>query len=128
MLALCRWMLGGWTPRGRSRRWAACWWTSPIGGDPGRSATSCSLLYGRYQAGEGWARWTTTSLEVDSPAGELEVDIDGEPVVLDTPIEFKIHAGALRVLVPPVPARTRAAVEGQVPGAPPPSVGHGFDA
>jgi hypothetical protein len=23
------------------------------------------------------------------------------PVALDTPIEFKIHAGALRVLVPP---------------------------
>src|SRR6266511_4475473 len=36
-------MLGGWRSRGRSRRWAACWWTWSIGGDPGRSATSCSL-------------------------------------------------------------------------------------
>jgi diacylglycerol kinase family enzyme len=60
-----------------------------------------NLFSGRYQAGEGWARWTTTSFEVDSPSGRLEVGIDGEPVVLETPVEFKIHAGALRVLVPP---------------------------
>jgi diacylglycerol kinase family enzyme len=60
-----------------------------------------NLFGGRYQAGEGWARWTTTSFEVDSPGGTLEVGIDGEPVVLDTPIEFGIHAGALRVLLPP---------------------------
>ena len=60
-----------------------------------------NLVNGRYQAGDGWARWTTTSLEVDSPSGRLEVGIDGEPVVLHTPVEFKIHAGALRVLVPP---------------------------
>jgi diacylglycerol kinase family enzyme len=59
------------------------------------------LLQGRYQAGEGWARWTTTSFQVDAPGGALEVGIDGEPVVLDTPIEFGIRAGALRVLLPP---------------------------
>ena len=81
-----------------------------------------NLVGGRYQAGEGWARWTTTSLEVDSPTGELEVGIDGEPAMLDTPIEFKVHAGALRVLLPPLrqpsgrpsgsrsPARRRRAV------------------
>src|SRR6266700_1923825 len=60
-----------------------------------------NLVNDRYQAGDGWARWTTTSLEVDSPSGRLEVGIDGEPVALDTPIEFRIHAGALRVLLPP---------------------------
>jgi diacylglycerol kinase family enzyme len=60
-----------------------------------------NLVGAHYQAGEGWARWTTTSFEVDSPGGTLEVGIDGEPVVLDTPIEFRIHAGALRVLLPP---------------------------
>jgi len=73
-----------------------------------------NLLNGRYQAGEGWARWVTTSFEVDSPGGTLEVGIDGEPVVLHTPIEFRIHAGALRVLLPPSrpaserPARSRS--------------------
>jgi diacylglycerol kinase family enzyme len=59
-----------------------------------------NLFNGGYRAGEGWARWTTTSFEVDSPSGKLEVGIDGEPAVVDTQIEFKIHAGALRVLVP----------------------------
>jgi len=69
-----------------------------------------NLFSGRYQAGQGWARWTTRSFEVDSPGGKLEVGIDGEPVVLDTPVEFKIHAGALRVLLPPPrPASGRAA-------------------
>jgi len=67
-----------------------------------------NLFRAQYQAGEGWARWTTTSFEVDSPGGTLEVGIDGEPLVLDTPVEFKVHAGALRVLLPPprpVPGR-----------------------
>jgi hypothetical protein len=59
------------------------------------------LFYSRYQAGHGWARWTTTSLEVDAPGGRLEVGIDGEPAVFGTPIEFRVHAGALRVLLPP---------------------------
>jgi diacylglycerol kinase family enzyme len=60
-----------------------------------------NLVNSRYQAGHGWARWATTSLEVDSPSGRLEVGIDGEPVTLTTPVEFRIHAGALRVLLPP---------------------------
>jgi diacylglycerol kinase family enzyme len=60
-----------------------------------------NLVYSRYQAGHGWARWATTRLEVDAPGGRLAVGIDGEPAVLDTPIEFRIHAGALRVLLPP---------------------------
>ena len=69
-----------------------------------------NLVNGRARAGEGWAHWTATSFEVDSPCGRLEVGIDGEPVVLDTPLEFRIHAGALRVLVPPPrPAGARPA-------------------
>jgi diacylglycerol kinase family enzyme len=72
------------------------------------------LLDGRSQAGEGWAHWTTTSFEVDSPSGTLEVGIDGEPVVLRTPIECRILAGALRVLLPP-------SVTGRRPPARPPA-------
>jgi hypothetical protein len=69
-----------------------------------------NLFNSRYQAGQGWARWATSSLEVDSPNGRLEVGIDGEPVELDTPVEFKVHAGALRVLLPtPRPASGRPA-------------------
>jgi diacylglycerol kinase family enzyme len=38
---------------------------------------------------------------VDASSGHLEAAVDGEPDVLDTPIEFGIEPLALRVLVPP---------------------------
>jgi diacylglycerol kinase family enzyme len=37
---------------------------------------------------------------VDAAAGKLEAAVDGEPDVLETPIEFRIEPRALRVLVP----------------------------
>ena len=37
---------------------------------------------------------------VDAAAGRLEAAVDGEPDVLETPIEFRIEPRALRVLVP----------------------------
>jgi diacylglycerol kinase family enzyme len=37
---------------------------------------------------------------VDAAAGELRAAIDGEPDVLETPVEFRIEPRALRVLVP----------------------------
>jgi diacylglycerol kinase family enzyme len=38
---------------------------------------------------------------VDASAGRLEAAVDGEPDVLETPVEFSIEPAALRVLVPP---------------------------
>jgi diacylglycerol kinase family enzyme len=38
---------------------------------------------------------------IDSSAGRLEAAIDGEPEVLETPIEFRVEPRALRVLLPP---------------------------
>lgn len=38
---------------------------------------------------------------IDAEAGRLEAAIDGEPELLETPVEFRIEAQALRVLVPP---------------------------
>jgi diacylglycerol kinase family enzyme len=38
---------------------------------------------------------------IDSAAGRLEAAVDGEPEVLETPIEFRIEPKALRVLLPP---------------------------
>jgi diacylglycerol kinase family enzyme len=38
---------------------------------------------------------------VDSSAGRLSAAVDGEPDVLETPVEFRIEPQALRVLVPP---------------------------
>ena len=39
--------------------------------------------------------------EIDAKAGRLEAAVDGEPEVLETPIEFRVEPRALRVLVPP---------------------------
>jgi diacylglycerol kinase family enzyme len=38
---------------------------------------------------------------VDASAGRLEAAVDGEPDVLEMPVEFRIEPSALRVLVPP---------------------------
>jgi diacylglycerol kinase family enzyme len=38
---------------------------------------------------------------VDAAEHRLEAAIDGEPDVLQTPVEFRVEPGALRVLVPP---------------------------
>jgi diacylglycerol kinase family enzyme len=42
-----------------------------------------------------------TRFVVDAQAGRLEAAVDGEPDVLETPIEFRVEARTLRVLVPP---------------------------
>jgi diacylglycerol kinase family enzyme len=55
---------------------------------------------GRVATGSNWAQWTTTSLRVDAQVPRLPAGIDGEAVELETPLEFRILPGALRVLVP----------------------------
>jgi diacylglycerol kinase family enzyme len=40
------------------------------------------------------------SFVIDAAAGRLEAAVDGEPDVLQTPIEFRIEPRALRVLIP----------------------------
>jgi len=37
---------------------------------------------------------------IDAAAGRLEAAVDGEPDVLETPLEFRVEPRALRVLVP----------------------------
>jgi hypothetical protein len=43
--------------------------------------------------------------ELDAPGGRLVSALDGEPVVLETPLELGIEPRALRVLVPRAPRR-----------------------
>ncbi len=54
-----------------------------------------------------WAQWTTTSFQVDTGLVRLPAGVDGEAVVLDAPLEFRIQPRALRVLVPPGTVRLR---------------------
>jgi diacylglycerol kinase family enzyme len=47
-----------------------------------------------------WVDRSCTTLTVDAAAGSLRAAVDGEPEVLETPVEFRIAPGALRVLLP----------------------------
>ena len=50
-----------------------------------------------------WEERSCTELEVGSPLPRIRAAIDGEPVELDTPLQFRIEPRALRVLVPRTP-------------------------
>jgi diacylglycerol kinase family enzyme len=54
---------------------------------------------GRAGRFRGWIKWTDTRFEVRSKA-PVELGIDGEALVLDPPLEFRILPGALRVRIP----------------------------
>jgi diacylglycerol kinase family enzyme len=55
---------------------------------------------GRARRFRGWAEWTDTSFEVRSDR-PVEIGIDGEAMLLDPPIRFRIAPAALRVRIPP---------------------------
>jgi diacylglycerol kinase family enzyme/uncharacterized membrane protein HdeD (DUF308 family) len=57
----------------------------------------------RPATGAAWAQWETAALRVDSKLPDLPAGVDGETVVLATPLEFRILPRALRVLVPDTP-------------------------
>jgi diacylglycerol kinase family enzyme len=66
----------------------------------GRERLDEGALY-LYVLGGGVAGERGERFVVDASAGRLEAAVDGEPDVLETPIEFRIEPRALRVLVPP---------------------------
>jgi diacylglycerol kinase family enzyme len=63
-------------------------------------------LLGRAVAGSlerahGWTATAAPRLSVETPRPRIHAAIDGEPVILESPLEFEIRPRALRVLVPP---------------------------
>jgi hypothetical protein len=54
---------------------------------------------GRTRRPEGWLEWSDTTFEVRS-GQPVEIGIDGEALLLEPPIRFKIVPGALRVRLP----------------------------
>ncbi|MGB8004071.1 MAG: diacylglycerol kinase family protein [Gaiellaceae bacterium] len=54
-----------------------------------------------YSPGADPAERSGEAFSIDAAEHALQAAIDGEPEVLQTPIEFTIEPGALRVLVPP---------------------------
>ena len=61
-----------------------------------------ALLGRRYPAKDFEAR-TAQTLTVETRHGRLHVATDGEVTLMETPLEYAIRPGALRVLVPPPP-------------------------
>jgi diacylglycerol kinase family enzyme len=55
---------------------------------------------GRTRRPPGWVEWTDTAFEVRS-GQPIEIGIDGEAMLLDPPIRFRILPAALRVRIPP---------------------------
>jgi diacylglycerol kinase family enzyme len=48
----------------------------------------------------GWEEREAERFTIDARLGRLHAAVDGEPELLDTPIEFRVEPEALRVLVP----------------------------
>ena len=55
---------------------------------------------GRLGEADGWTEWEARRLRVESPRRRIHAAIDGEPVILESPLEFESKPRALRVLVP----------------------------
>jgi diacylglycerol kinase family enzyme len=56
---------------------------------------------GNVEEADGLVEWSSQRLTVESSRSRIHAAIDGEPAVLETPLEFEIKPRALRVLVPP---------------------------
>jgi diacylglycerol kinase family enzyme len=56
---------------------------------------------GKAQDAEGLVGWVAEHFTVESRHSRLHAAIDGEAVVLESPLEFEIRPRALRLLVPP---------------------------
>lgn len=47
-----------------------------------------------------WRDRSGTSFTIDTPGHRVKAAIDGEPALLETPLDFRVDPGALRLLVP----------------------------
>jgi diacylglycerol kinase family enzyme len=59
---------------------------------------------GRAEDAEALVEWSAERFAVESGHSRIHAAIDGEPVVLESPLEFEIRPRALRLLLPGEPA------------------------
>lgn len=48
-----------------------------------------------------WEERPCTHVEIDAATHHVQAAVDGEPALFETPLEFRVEPGALRLLVPP---------------------------
>jgi diacylglycerol kinase family enzyme len=79
--------------------------------DVENAADAAALLsldsVGQVRRFHGWLEWTADELVIDA-ARPVAAGIDGEAVLLDPPLRFAIHPGALRVRLTRDAARERS--------------------
>jgi diacylglycerol kinase family enzyme len=63
-------------------------------------ALLAKAVVGSLERAHGWERRAAPRLRVEPPRPRVHAAIDGEPVVLESPLEFEIRPRALRVRVP----------------------------
>jgi diacylglycerol kinase family enzyme len=56
---------------------------------------------GSIERARGWIESAAPRLRVEPPSPRVHVAVDGEPAVLESPLEFEIRPRSLRVRVPP---------------------------
>ena len=70
-------------------------------GSAARAAVLAALeTIGQVRRFPGWSEWTAAEFEVES-VREIAAGIDGEAVVLEPPLRFRVAPSALRIRLPP---------------------------
>jgi diacylglycerol kinase family enzyme len=59
---------------------------------------------GKVETAEGWVEWPSAGFRIETSSRRLHAATDGDPVILEPPLEFEIRPRGLRVLVPPARA------------------------
>jgi diacylglycerol kinase family enzyme len=55
---------------------------------------------GRLEQAEGWEEWAATRFRIESTRPRLRAAVDGDPVLLEPPLELEIRPLGLRMLLP----------------------------
>ena len=63
------------------------------------AAFAAAEAAGRLDRFAGWMQWQAPTFTVDA-SGPVEAGVDGEALLLDPPLDFEVHPGALRVRIP----------------------------
>ena len=69
-------------------------------------ALALRALTGRLRQARDFRAFATTELRIDTPRPQARIATDGELCLLPTPMHYRIHPRALRVLVPAAPRKT----------------------
>ena len=59
-----------------------------------------AAVFGRIHTIHGFESFTTTEITLDAERRRLEVSLDGEVLMMENPLQYRIRPGALRVIVP----------------------------